>query len=566
MRKYILLLLSCCALGFQSSRAQSNSRHNFDIVKNLDIFNVVYKYLDVLYVDTLNANETVGAGINYMLATLDPYTEYYSEEQQEEMKEMLTGKFAGIGALLKYHRRLKCTVIDEPSKGMPADEAKLKKGDIILSVDGKKVTNMPINEVTKLIRGDAGTAVNLKVKRPLTGKTMNVKITRRTIQSPAMTYAGMVDDKTGLVVLSQFIEDCSKEVRRAVELKKQGMQQMILDLRNNGGGDEREAVGLVGIFVPKGTLVVTNKGKHQGSVKEFRTTVEPIDSLMPLVVLANNGTASSSEITCGALQDLDRAVILGTRTYGKGLVQTVVDLPYNSSMKLTISKYYTPSGRCIQARNYTHGKKPATVHIPDSLTKEFRTAGGRVVRDAGGITPDVIVRADSITNIAYYLAYADSTEAVFDFAAEYIASHPTISKPAEFALSDADYDRFCQKVAASGFTYDRETEKLLKHLIEVAKFEGYYNDNKAEFDRIEKNLNHDLMRDLQYNKKQIMSILGLEIIPAYYYDKGSIEFSNSSDTQLKKALELLNDNESYHRLLTPVSNNGTTPSTKTTEK
>lgn len=555
MRKHTLLAL-CMLLWCCAAQAQNDSRHNYDIVKNLDIFNVVYKYLDVLYVDTLNPNETVGAGIGYMLSTLDPYTEYYPEEKQAEMKEMLTGKFAGIGALLKFHRGLKTTVIDEPSKGMPADEAKLKKGDIIVSVDGKKVKGMPISDVTKLIRGDAGTVVNLKVKRPSTGKTMSVKVTRRTIQTPALSYYGMVDNKTGYICLTQFIEDCAKEVRRAViDLKKQGMEQLVLDLRSNGGGAELEAVGLVGIFVPKGTQVVTNKGKHAASVKEYRTTVEPIDTMMPLVVMTNSYTASSSEITCGALQDLDRAVILGTRTYGKGLVQTVVDLPYNSSMKLTISKYYTPSGRCIQARNYSHGRSAATEHIPDSLTKEFRTAHGRIVKDGGGIMPDTVVRADSITSFVYYLCYTDSTEAVHDFAAEYIARHPTIPAVGQFTLSDADYERFCQKVVSNGFTYNRETERVLKLLVEAAKFEGYYNETKDELDRIEQKLTLDLRRDLQYNKEEMKRVIEGEIIPAYYYQEGAEQHRVAHDSQVQKAVQLLYNVEAYRRLLSPKQTN-----------
>ena len=552
MRKFLLFIFALCVLGSSNVSAQQTSRQNYDIVKNLDLFNIVYKYLDILYVDTLNVNETVGAAIKNMLATLDPYTEFYPEDAQQDMKEMLTGKFAGIGAMLKYHRQLKETIIAEPSKGMPADEAKLKKGDIIISVDGKKTHGMPINDVTKLVRGEPGTVVNLKIKRPTTGKMMNVKITRRTIQNPALSYYGMIDDQTGYVSLTQFIEDCAKEVRRAViELKKQGMQRMILDLRGNGGGAELEAVGLVSIFVPKGTLVVTNKGKHQGSIREYRTTVEPIDTVMPLVVMTNGYTASSSEITCGALQDLDRAVILGTRTYGKGLVQTVVDLPYNSSMKLTISKYYTPSGRCIQARNFTHGLKAATEHIPDSLTREFRTANGRIVKDGGGIMPDTIVKADTITSFVYYLLYGDSTECLHDFAVDYIAKHPTIPQVNDFQISDADYEQFCERVAKSGFTYNRETERMLKQMIEAAKFEGYYNDMKEELDRIEKKLVLDLQRDLQYNKEEVKYLLADEIVPAYYYQEGGEQLRIKHDTQVQRAAKLLANSEAYRQLLTP---------------
>lgn len=553
MRKLLFTIVATLLLSAGNVPAQNESLENYNILKNLDLFNLLYKYLDVLYVDTLNSDETIGAAIHYMLATLDPYTEYYSEKDQNGMKEMLTGKFAGIGAMLKYHRKLKETVIDEPSKDMPADQAGLKKGDIILAVNGEKMHGKPISEVTKRIRGDAGTVVNLKIRRPSTGKTFNRKITRRTIQTPALAYFDMLDATTGYIELTQFNENCSKEVRSAViDLKKRGMQKLVLDLRNNTGGAEMEAVELLSIFLPKGTLVVTNKGKHEQSKKEYRTLVEPIDTVMPIVVMVNGETASSAEITSGALQDLDRAVILGQRTYGKGLVQTVVDLPYNSSLKLTISKYYTPSGRCIQARNYSHGRRAATEHIPDSLTREFRTTRGRIVRDAGGITPDTIVHADSMTNIAYYLAYSDSTETLHDYVVEYIARHPSIGDAKTFRLSDEEYQLFCNKVMENGFTYDRETEKLLQRFVEMAKFEGYYDDTKEEIGKIEKKLRHDTMRDLQYNKEQISHIIALNIVPTYHYQDGANAISTGYDRQIKAAKDIINDQATYQRLLSPA--------------
>ena len=549
MKKLLFPLLLLLALSLS---AQTEKQHNFKIAKNLELFNDVYRYLDAMYVDTLDAKEVIGTGIKAMLRSLDPYTEYYPEEKMEDLKEIYTGKFAGIGAIIRYNSKIKRVVIDEPYQGMPADKAGLKKGDIILAIDDSSMIDKNVSYVSSRLRGDPGTSFILKVERPTTGKKMKIKITRQTVQTPSVPYYGIQASGVGYINLRQFTEDCSKEVRKAfIEMKEKGIKGLVLDLRNNGGGSEAEAVHIVNMFVPKDLLIVSNRGKLKRSNIDYKTKVEPIDTVMPVVVLVNDDTASASEITSGALQDLDRAVILGMRTYGKGLVQISVDLPYNGSLKLTSDKYYIPSGRCIQAINYRHAQGGYTEHIPDSLTKVFHTAHGREVRDGGGIMPDVVVEPDSLPNIGYYLATsgADSTEVLLDYEVDYIARHPSIAKPSEYEISDSEYEEFKQRVIDSGFTYDHETEKYLKNLVKLAKFEGYYDDAKEDFDNLEKKLRHNIAKDLDYNKSQIKKILANDIVAAYYYQAGAIENSLRGDKQMEEAVRIINNPEEYWKIL-----------------
>jgi len=552
MKKIIRALLLLAAITSSTATlAQNDSDHNFEVKKQLDVFNAIYKNLDMIYVDTLDAQEVVGTAIRAMLKSLDPYTEYYPEENMKDLREIYTGKFAGIGALIRYNTKLKRVVIDEPYEGMPAAQAGLRKGDIILSIDDSSMVDKSVSYVSSHLRGDPGTSFILKIQRPSTGKKMQMKITRRTVQTPSVPYYGMWREGIGYLNLRQFTEGCSKEVRNAlIEMKEQGMQGLVLDLRQNGGGSEAEAVQIVNLFVPKGKLIVSNRGKLKRSNIDYYTKMEPLDSIMPLVVLVGDMTASASEITSGALQDLDRAVILGTRTYGKGLVQTSVDLPYNGNLKLTSNKYYIPSGRCIQAINYKHAQGGYTEHIPDSLTKVFYTAGGREVRDGGGIMPDVVVEPDSMPNIAYYLATsgADSTEVMLDWEVNYIAHHPTIAPASQFAITDEEYEDFKQCVIKSGFNYDPESEKYLQNLIRLAKFEGYYDDAKEDFDKLEKKLTHNLEKDLDFNKEAIKKILANDIVAAYYYQSGATVNSLIGDKQMEEACRLLNAPEEYRKL------------------
>ena len=538
--------------------AQKEKNHDFVVAKNMDVFTSIYKNLDMMYVDTLDADEVIGNGINAMLQSLDPYTEYYPESEVKELKNMLTGKYAGIGSVVRYNYQLGYTVISEPYEGMPAQEAGLKKGDIILSINDSTMKDKEVSYVSDRLRGEPGTSFILKVKRPSTGKVMKVKLTRRTIQMPFIPYYGLLDGGIGYINFNSFTDQCAKDVRRAfIDLKKQGAKKLVFDLRNNGGGSVSEAVSIVNMFLPKDKVVLTMKGKLQRANNEYKTTVEPIDTLMPIVVLVSGNTASAAEILSGSLQDYDRAIILGTRTYGKGLVQATMDLPYNGQMKLTTSKYYIPSGRCVQALNYKHAKGGYVEHVPDSLTKVFYTAGGREVRDGGGVKPDVEVKPDSLPNIAYYLAGArDSNELMLNYEVDYIAKHPTIASAKDFALTDADYEEFKARVLKADFKYDRETEKYLKDLMKLARFEGYYDDAKPEFDALAKKLSHNVAKDLDYNKQYIKRLLENDIVAAYYYQGGAIRNSLRYDKQVKEAVRLLNTPEEYKKLLSPSEKEG----------
>ena len=508
MRRFLFPLLLALAPVVVS--AQETKNHNLEVAKNLDIFNQLYKNLDLMYVDTLDANKVIGTGIRAMLRSLDPYTEYFPE--QKDLKTFISGKYGGIGALIRYHLVQKTVVIDEPYAGTPAQEAGLKKGDVILSIDDSVMTGKDTKYVSERLRGDAGTTFLLKVRRPSTGKELKMKITRRQIQyTPTIPYYGMREGGTGYINLSQFVEGCAQEVRRAfVDLRNQGMTSLVLDLRGNGGGSEMEAVNLVNMFVPRGLTVVSNKGKIKEVTHDYKTMMEPLDTVMPLVVLVNGESASASEITSGALQDLKRATIIGTKTYGKGLVQVPIDLPYNTNVKITTSRYYLPSGRCIQGT---------------------------------GIEPDMEVKQDTLPNIAYYLSGSglDSTEVAFDYVVDYITRHPTIASPSEFHISDADFAEFKERVLKSGFTYDPVSKKQLDELVKTAKFEGYYEDAKGAFEQLEAQLKHDVGREMDRHAAVLRQMLESEIIAAYYYQSGVLEAGLRYDKQLQEALRVLSE-------------------------
>ena len=577
----------------QVNRHQEASNHNLEVGKNMDIFNSLYSQLDLFYVDTLSPGQTMNAAIRGMLRSLDPYTEYYPEEETKNLEMMLTGKYAGIGAMVKYHLGRKCVVIDEPYEGMPAAEAGVKKGDVILSIDDSLMTDKQVSYVSSHLRGDPGTTFVLKVLRPSTGKEMRFKITRRNIKLPSLPYYGVIEErgerrenssvddinenalldgngKMGYINLTQFTEGCAKEVRRAfVDLKEQGVKGLVLDLRSNGGGSEMEAVDLVNLWVAQGQTVVENRGKVPQACRTYQTRLEPVDTVMPIVVLVNDETASASEITSGALQDLDRAVILGTRTYGKGLVQVPLDLPYNTNVKITTSKYYIPSGRCIQAINYSKrreekggqsvdgaARREGSLYgerLPDSLTHVFYTRGGREVRDGGGIKPDVEVKNDTMANIVYYLTTSglDSTEVMFDYVVDYIARHEHIDAPDKFHLTEQDWQVFRQRVLDSGFTFDALSRKQFDELVKTAKFEGYYDEAREAFDALSAKLSHNLSSELDKHRETILQILELDILAAYYYQRGGIEAGLQYDKQMQEALRLLRSPEDYQKILRP---------------
>ncbi len=530
-----------------------NKDHNLEVAKNLEVFNSIYKHLDLLYVDTLNAKEVVGNAINGMLRSLDPYTVYYSEDKTNELRTMLTGKYAGIGSIIRWNSQISNSVIEEPYEGMPAAEAGLRKGDVILSIDGESMKGKDNAYVSDHLRGDAGTTFELRIRRPSTGKEMRFKITRRSIQMPAVPYYGVQQGGIGYIKLNEFTENSAKIVRNAfIDMRHQQIKGLILDLRNNVGGSELEAANLVNLFVPKGVTVVSNRGKLKRANHDYKTTSEPIDTVIPIVVMVNGNSASSAEIVTGALQDMDRAVVLGTKTYGKGLVQMPIDLPYNSEMKVTTSRYYIPSGRCIQARKYRHNDGGSSEVIADSTKRKFYTLNGREVLDAGGITPDVVVEGDSLPNIAYYLAAArDSNEVLLNYEVDYIAKHPTVALPADFELSDEDYAEFKKRVLDSGFTYDRTSEKFLKDLEQLTRFEGYYDDAKPEFEALKKKLSHNVAKDLEYNKQAIKNIINNDLMAAYYFQRGATQNSLRHDKQMDEAMKLIADGERYAKILNP---------------
>ena len=565
LRKYTktmrsLLLIALMAVAMPMT-AQNTSDHNFRVAKNLDIFNAIYRNLDLMYVDSLDADKTIGTAIRSMMRSLDPYTDYFPEDKAAEYKQMMTGKYAGIGSIISYSFTRKRVIINEPYEGMPAAEAGLKKGDIILSIDGESMAEKSTAYVSDHLRGEPGTTMVMKIERPSTGKKMTVKVQRKAIQMPYLPYYGMQKDGIGYINYNQYVENSAKDVRRAfIDLKKQGMKGLVLDLRNNGGGSVQEALQILNMFLPKGKHLLSMKGKVKNANSSYNTTVEPIDTVMPIVVLVNEATASASEITSGTLQDYDRAVIMGTRTYGKGLVQIPnVSLPYNGKLKLTTAKYYIPSGRCIQALRYKHTDNGYVAeNVPDSLTHEFRTAAGRIVRDGGGIKPDIEVKPDSLPNIAFYLSRVDTTDILLNYEIDYIAAHPTVASPKDFELSDADYEQFKQRVIKSGFTYDQVSEKILKELENLARFEGYYDDAKPEFEALRQKLKHNIAKDLDYpyNKQKIKEMIAADIMAAYYFEKGSLENSLRNDKQFAEAARLLVNAEEYQKLLQPKKQEG----------
>ena len=556
--KFISICIGVLLVGSVFFGFNKEDDRNFQIIKSLDVFNSVFKELDMFYVDSIDPKEVVEYGIRAMLAKTDPYTEYYPEEDNT-LKEMTSGKFGGIGSVIRYYTPRKRVAIIEPSEGNPAAEAGLKAGDIIMEINGKdmaqgdRIPNDLTSYVSDNLRGDPGTLCIIKVERPTSDSTyvpMEFKVTRGTIRTNPVPYFGMLNDSIGYIYISTFsVEGCSKEVKRAlVELKQQGATSLVIDLRGNGGGLLSEAVNVVNFFVPKGKEIVKTKGKFRQMDHAYRTMNEPIDLEIPLAVLVDGGTASAAEILSGSLQDLDRAVIIGNRTYGKGLVQTLRDLPYNSSMKITTAKYYIPSGRCVQAIDYSRRNADGSIaRTPDSLTNVFHTAAGREVRDGGGIRPDIEVKMGKTPNILFYLVNDDQ---IFDYATQYVLQHPTIAEVKDFQLTDADYADFKALLKKRNFSYDRQSEAMLEKLKEMAEFEGYMENASEEFAALEKKLQHNLDLELDRFAKDIKPLIAEEIVKRYYFEKGAVQETLKDDADLKKALEMLQQPEEYKKVLT----------------
>ena len=541
----VLVLNSSLFILHSQAQKKQKNEHSFSVAKNMDVFNSLYRDLDVMYVDTLDADELVKVGIDAMLSSLDPYTEYFPEEDMGELKMMTTGKYGGMGSIIRM-RKDSLVVIGEPYANMPAAEVGLKVGDVLKMIDDTDLKGMKVDEVSNMLRGEPGTTFVLTVQRPGEKKERKFSITRRNIKLPSIPWSGMVSDKVGYINLSQFTEDCSVDLRKAfISLKDKGAESFIIDLRGNGGGLLSEAVNIVNLFVRKGLTIVETKGKIKAANTTYKTKSEPLDTLTRIAVLVNGTTASASEIVSGSLQDLDRAVVIGARTYGKGLVQSSRELPYNGSLKLTTSKYYIPRGRCIQAIDYKLKRDGKTSKVPDSLTNVFHTIGGREVRDGGGIKPDIEIKHDTMANVVFYLSNDD---VLLDWGTKYAQKHAEIAPIEEFEITDADFEELKEMARKSGFKYDRLSENRLKDLRKVAEFEGYYEDAKEEFEALEKKLEHNLDREFDRFKKDIKELMAQEIVKRYYYQSGALQEALKADEDLAKAIEVLGSEE-YDRIL-----------------
>ena len=547
MKKIIQLAIFVFCLNATVFGASTPDQRTFRISKNLTIFNSVFRDLDIFYVDTLNYDKMVKATIDNMLEKLDPYTVYLPEEETDDLTFMTTGEYAGIGAVITKKDKDVC--ISEPYEGKPAQKNGVRAGDIILQVDGKDVNGLSVNDVSALLKGTPNTTIKLKLNRPGEKKPLEISFLREKIQMNPVAYSAIISDKVGYVMLSEFTDRAAIELKDAISelVKQHQIESLVLDIRNNGGGLIDEAVKIVGYFVPKGTDVVTTKGKNKEADRTYKTPTEPVFPQVKLVVLANRSSASASEILAGSIQDLDRGVIVGERTFGKGLVQNIRPISYGGHLKVTTAKYYIPSGRCIQAIDYSHRNEDGSVgHIPDSLTSEFRTKNGRKVRDGGGIVPDTLTKDERKLNIAYYI-FAQNL--YFDYATLYVQKHPKIASPEEFNLSDADFKSFTDYLIEKKFTYTTQTEKYYKELLEMAKYEGLDKRANDEFTALKTKLMPDISKSIEENKAEIAELLSLEIIKRYYYQKGEIRYSLRTDKDLKAAIELLKPGGGYWRKL-----------------
>ena len=536
-------------LGLTSARiwAQKTDDHNFEMAKNLEIFHEIVSELDRFYVDTINPGSTIETGIQAMLRGIDPYTEYYPEKDMKDLKMMTTGKYAGIGAVIRQYTGRDYIYIDEPYEGMPAARYGLKAGDEILRINGESMKGKASAYVSDHLRGEADSKLTVTVRRPGVPDSLDIEVVRSVIALPAVPYYGMYKGY-GYILLDQFTENCSKNVMKAfVELKEQGAKGIILDLRGNGGGLLNEAVEIVGLFVPKGTKLVETRGKVPQAATTYYTQRNPIDEKMPLVVLTDDQSASASEIVAGSLQDLDRAVIVGVRTFGKGLVQTTRMLPFNGTLKVTTAKYYIPSGRCIQEIDYSkRNEKGQAQHIPDSLTKVFYTAAGRPVRDGGGIRPEVQCKQDTMPDILYYLA---QNVVLFDFVNDWCTRHESIAPAGEFKLTDDDYNAFKEFVCNSEFKFESNSGKALESLKKIAEREGLADKAQDEFKSLESKLQYDLRNDLDVFRKDLERVIEMEIIIRYYYQRGVVIYNMNSDRFLDEAVNILTDRKRYDSIL-----------------
>ncbi|MCU0471813.1 MAG: S41 family peptidase [Bacteroidales bacterium] len=541
---FSLLIIAGLSAGFLATQ----DTRDFRIAKNLDIFFSLFRELNTFYVDEINPDKTIKAGIDNMLKTLDPYTVYYSESDADEFTFLTTGKYGGIGSLVRGGGEY--VVISQVYRGFPADLAGIKAGDILKKVDGLSIKGVSTDKVSEKLKGNPGTDITVTIER--NGKESDYSMKREKIVIPPVPYAGMIDPKTGYIRLSNFTQDCIGDFKEALlKVKTSNPQQLIIDLRGNPGGLLTESVELVNLFVGPGNPVVSTKGKVKQFDEDFKTGKAAVDEKIPLAILINRGSASAAEIVAGAIQDLDRGVIIGQRSYGKGLVQVTRPLSYNTKLKVTTAKYYIPSGRCIQALDFSHPNEDGSVGIiPDSLVSEFKTRNGRTVKDGGGITPDVEVLPESLSQVAteLYIRYL-----IFDFATQYWNTHPVINSFSQFRFTDQDYADFRNLLMTRNFNYKTTTEESLNELIANAKKEKYYDLHKELFTEMEEDVAHNLEQDLTIFRDEITQLIEEEIIGRYFYEEGAIGWSLQKDEQVKKAIEILNDREKYTSILSGKS-------------
>ncbi len=531
------------------SIAQNKKNNTFETTQSMAIFNSVLKEINTYYVDTPDVKKMVEDGINAMLYTLDPYTTYIPETENDDFKFMTTGEYGGIGALIGKLDSF--TYITEPYEGLPAQIYGLKAGDKILRIDSIDTKNLETDKVSNSLRGTANTIVKVTIERAITLDTITFDIVRRKITLPAVPYYGVRESNVGYIYLQSFTDKAAAEVKDAfLDLKKNyRITSLILDLRGNPGGILDEALKIINYFVPKGINILSTRSRTGQWDQTYKTTVKPLDTKIPLTILINRESASASEIISGTLQDLDRAVIIGERSYGKGLVQSTRPLPYNGMLKVTTSKYYIPSGRSIQAIDYSHRNADGHAErIPDSLTTEYTTAGGRIVRDGGGITPDIKIELPQIANIVYYLT---RDMHIFHYANRFCNRHDTIPAIDRFIISDEIYNDFKEYIKSKDFKYDRRSEKILEELEKSMKFEGYYADAEKEIKSLATKLSHNLDRDLDTFRKEISEQLAIEIVRRYYYQKGEIIESLKNDTIVQCAKKLLQNHTKYNSILHP---------------
>ncbi|MCG8580649.1 MAG: S41 family peptidase [Bacteroidales bacterium] len=526
----------------------NDDKRNFEVVKNLDIFYTLFREVNSYYVDETDPEKLITEGINNMLESLDPYTTYIPESDMEDFRFMTTGEYAGIGSLIS--KRGEYVVIAEPYEGFPAAMAGLKAGDKILEIDGKNMVGKNTPDVSDNLKGAANTELKIKVQRPGVEKPINIELERKKISINPVPYYGMVNDRTGIIQLNNFTQDCSREIEKAfLDLRdNQGAESIVLDLRANPGGLLDEAVKIVNLFVPKGSEVVSTRGKVKQWDKTYKAMRQPIDTVMPLAVLISRGSASASEIVSGAMQDLDRGVVIGQRSFGKGLVQTTRNLSYNAKLKVTTAKYYIPSGRCIQALDYTHRDEDGAVGlVADSLISEYKTLNGRSVFDGGGISPDIKVKSPKYANVTFALVVQSM---IFDYATEFVLKNKTIDAPESFALSEEAYNEFIEFVKAKeDFKYESLSQEKFKDLVKTAKREGYYEKSKADFTAMEELLKLDVEKDMRQFEDEIKELMVMEIVKRYYYQKGAIKASLQNDIELEEAKKLLKDMNQYNGLL-----------------